>query len=92
MGVDDDIRRLEAKLDAILESAALARWLSVRRAAAYAGMSANSMRQAISEGRVRATKRPIGGWIVDRLSIDEYNSGPEGENDLYRDVARRAGL
>lgn len=87
----DDIKRLEAKLDALLETAAPARWLTVRRAALYAGMSTNSMRQAISEGRIRATKRPVGGWIVDRLSIDEYNSGA-AEDELYRDVARRAGL
>lgn len=91
MDVSADIKRLESKLDALLEAATPARWLSIKRACLYAGMSRNSLMQCINESRIRARHRPVGGWIVDRLSIDEYNSG-EAEADLYADLAGRVGL
>ena len=65
-----------------------ARWLKVSDAASYAGMSRNTLFDCIANGEIKAKKRPKGGWIVDRMSIDEYNSS--GSDDaLFADFAKR---
>ena len=47
------------------------RWLPLKEAAAYAGVSAKKLKQLIETGEIRA-KKLDGKWIVDRLSIDEF--------------------
>lgn len=49
--------------------------------------------ECINSGFIRAKKRKIGGWIVDRISIDEYNSIDGGQDEaLFDDFAKRAAL
>ncbi len=68
------------------------RWLKIRQAVEYAGMSRNSLMRLIEADSIKARKRPVGGWVVDRTSIDEYNAGSGEEDALFNDLARRAGL
>ena len=67
------------------------RWLKIPQACKYAKMSKNTLMDCIISGDIRATKRKKGGWIVDRLSIDEYNSSGI-EEALYNDLAQRVNL
>lgn len=64
------------------------RWLTVKEACAYAKMSRETLMQAVNLGEIRGRKRPIGGWIIDRESIDEYNAGFEGA--AWDELKRRA--
>ena len=76
---------------AISAQETVGRWLKIPRACRYAKISKNTLMNCILSGDIRAKKRGKGGWIVDRLSIDEYN-GRNAEELLYNDIARRAGL
>ena len=66
------------------------RWLKIEEACKYAKLSRPVIMELITDGEIRARHRPKGGWIVDRLSIDEYNLGHE--EALYQDIAKRCGL
>jgi hypothetical protein len=66
------------------------RWLKIDEACRYAKLSRPILMELIGTGEIRARLRPKGGWIVDRLSIDEYNAGHE--EGLYLDIAKRCGL
>ena len=68
------------------------RWMKIKQATKYAGLSRNSLMRLIEAEQIRARKRPVGGWVVDRASIDEYNAGSGEEDALFNDLARRAGL
>jgi hypothetical protein len=67
------------------------RWLKIEEACSYAKMSRNTLMKCIDNGDIKGKKRKKGGWIIDRLSIDEYN-GSVTEDALFADIARRAGL
>ena len=67
------------------------RWLKIPQACVYAKISKNTLMDCIISGDIRAIKRKKGGWIVDRLSIDEYNSH-RIEEALYKDIAQRVDL
>ena len=54
-------------------------------------MSRNILMQCIEAGDISARKRPRGGWIVDRVSIDEYNSCKE-DDALFNDLKQRVKL
>lgn len=66
------------------------RWMKVREACKYAKLSRGNIVALIEAGEIRGRYRPVGGWIVDRRSIDEYNAG--GEDRAYEDLKRRCGL
>jgi len=68
------------------------RWLEISEATQYARLGRTKLMRLIADGEIRATKRPVGGWIVDRISIDEYNSGGHQEALLMADIAERIGL
>lgn len=76
---------------AISEQRTAGRWLKIPQACTYAKISKNTLMDCIISGDIRATKRKKGGWIVDRLSIDEYNSH-RIEETLYKDIAQRVDL
>jgi predicted site-specific integrase-resolvase len=67
------------------------RWLKIRAATEYAGLSRNTLMCLIDSGHIKARKRPVGGWIVDRRSIDDYNNGSEDEEFLFNDLMTRVG-
>jgi hypothetical protein len=67
-----------------------ARWLKISDACRYAKLSRGNLTALLNSGEIRGRLRPIGGWIVDRRSIDEYNAG--GEDRAVEDLIRRAGL
>lgn len=68
------------------------RWLKISEATKYARLGRTMLMRLIADGEIRATKRPVGGWIVDRYSLDEYNSGGHQEAVLLADIAERIGL
>ena len=65
------------------------RWLSLTEACAYAKMGRAIMLQAIHDGLISGRKRQPGGWIVDRLSIDAYNSGAVMDDHLFEKIEGR---
>lgn len=85
-----DIERLEKKIDQVLCCAPGRIWLPLADACHYAAMSRNTLMACIRAGEIKARKRPIGGWVVDRRSIDAYNEDDDGA--AADDVARRLGL
>ena len=66
------------------------RWLRMREACQYAKLSRTNLAYLLETGEIRGRKRPVGGWIVDRRSIDEYNAG--ADERAVQDAIRRAGL
>lgn len=85
-----DMERLERKIDLVLCCSPGRVWLPIVDACHYAGLSKNTLMACIKAGDIKAKKRPIGGWIVDRRSIDAYNQGED--EAAAEDVARRLGL
>ena len=61
----------EAVQEALKATPMWPRWLPLKEAARYAGISTKKLRQLVEQGEIRA-KRLEGKWIVDRLSIDEF--------------------
>jgi hypothetical protein len=59
--------------DLVVAKTATDRWMKIKDACSYANLSKPIIEKCIKAGAIKAKKRPIGGWVVDRLSIDEYN-------------------
>lgn len=53
------------------------RWLPLKRAAAYAGLSPNTLRKYADEGLIRARRTEGGHRRFDRESIDEFYNRQE---------------
>lgn len=92
----DDINALAKQIAKQVEASMLTkvrpgRWLKIPEACLYARMSKNTLMECINNNEINAKKRKKGGWVVDRLSIDRYNSCND-EDVLFNDIAKRAGL
>ena len=71
------------------------RWLDIDQACEYAKMGRTTLLKALRDGHIGGRKRELGGWIVDRRTIDAYNAGCDAagsDEALFNDLAGRAGL
>jgi hypothetical protein len=60
--------------DLVVAKTSAVRWMKIKEACSYANLSKPIIeKKCIKAGAIKAKKRPIGGWVVDRLSVDEYN-------------------
>jgi excisionase family DNA binding protein len=48
------------------------RWLRMREASAYAGLSRNTLKKMLLDGSLTGERTPGGHWRVDRESIDDW--------------------
>ena len=66
-----DLETVEHKLDMLLERGTAApRFLAVKEAASYAGVSADSVRRMLASGELTALRPVPGRIVVDRHQLD----------------------
>jgi len=68
------------------------RWLPIKEAARYSGLSPSTLRRLAREGEIYARNLNGGKLLFDRESIDDFMLRDRAEIEVRLDRLRRAGL
>lgn len=64
----------------------LQRYLSIRNAAKYSGLSRKTLYKMLEEGDLNGERTPGGHWRIDRESIDDYFDGDKKAVEIIRSL------